>query len=91
MFAVMQLFKSYLRENGLTLAQMARRCGIAPNYLSEIVSGHKVPSLHTAAALCRETDQTVPVSYWLDPAFFDAQSSSDQSLYAIPPENSTKE
>jgi transcriptional regulator with XRE-family HTH domain len=36
---------------GLTLEELAKRCGVSPNYIGSIENGHRDPSLSTIRAL----------------------------------------
>jgi XRE family transcriptional regulator, fatty acid utilization regulator len=38
---------------GLTLEELAHRCGVSPNYIGSIENGHRDPSLSTVRALAR--------------------------------------
>ena len=43
----------------------AARVGISRAYLSQIMSGRKVPSLRVAAAISKATGGVISVTYWL--------------------------
>jgi len=47
------------------MSSLAREIGIKPNYLSEIASGRKHPSLKTAGDIFIATGKRVPTTYWL--------------------------
>jgi DNA-binding transcriptional regulator YdaS (Cro superfamily) len=59
-------FHEYLRETGQKIGSFARRIGISPNYLSEIATYRKTPSLETAHKIEVATNGAIPMSFWLD-------------------------
>jgi len=63
----MSKFRKYLKDTGQTMASFAAKIGKAPNYLSEIASYKRMPSLRTAYAIHIATKKKVPIEYWLFP------------------------
>lgn len=61
----MSYFRSHLKSRGLSLKAFAAEVGIAPNYLSELASGLKQPSLRLARDINVASKDAIPVTYWL--------------------------
>ncbi|WP_083783465.1 helix-turn-helix domain-containing protein [Maritimibacter alkaliphilus] len=55
----------YLREGSIRQRVFAEQIGCSSSYLSEILSGRKIPSLTLAFAIERETKGAVPASSWV--------------------------
>lgn len=62
----MQVLHKYLK--GQSKSAFAKRVGIVPAYLSQILSGGRTPSFSLMVRIERETKGAVPVSAWADDA-----------------------
>lgn len=64
--AVMITISTYLATAKVSQAELARQAKISRSYLSELVSGAKVPSLKVALAIERATRGKVKAASWLE-------------------------
>lgn len=48
--------RTFRKEKGLTIEQLAERVGLSPNYLGDIERGKKLPSMATFIRLVNELD-----------------------------------
>ncbi len=55
---------TYLEAHGLSQGAFARRLGVKSGVVCRWVSGQRVPTVHYALAIERETGGAVPVSAW---------------------------
>lgn len=60
----MEHLQRYLASSGDRQSALAARLDITRGYMSELVSGRKLPSLPLAFRIERETAGAVPVSAW---------------------------
>lgn len=58
------MFTSFVDKSGDTRSAWAKRLGVSKSYLSDILNGHKRPSLDLAILIERETCGDVPASSW---------------------------
>lgn len=70
MFALCQQLRMdhlqhYLASSGTRQSSLAAQLSITRGYMSELVSGRKVPSLELAFRIERLTDGAVPASCWI--------------------------
>lgn len=63
----MEKLKSYLAQTRMKQSDFAAKAGIAPSYLSDILSGRRNPSLATAGRIASATRGKVPLSAWVVP------------------------
>ena len=56
--------QSWLDAAKITKAEMARRCGYDRSNFQRVVNGTLTPSLNLAAAIERETGNTIPAVAW---------------------------
>lgn len=59
-----QLLREYMAREGITSRSVAERIGVVPVYLSQILGGHRRPSLDLAIRIERETGSAVPCRAW---------------------------
>ncbi len=52
---------------GKTNVQVARECGIDPNYISGIITGRKMPSLILALKIAKAVNKPLDEIFWLEP------------------------
>ena len=52
---------------GKTNVQVARECGITAQYVSEIITGRRIPSLPLALKICKAINKTIEEVFWLEP------------------------
>lgn len=62
------MLDAYLTQTGERQKDFAARAGISQAYLSQIMNGHRRPSLAVAARIARATGNAVPLEIWLDGA-----------------------
>lgn len=61
----MSKLSTYLSKAGLTQSAFAKQVGISHNYLSQIVSGARAPSLTLAYEIELATGGAVPMKCWV--------------------------
>ena len=66
--------KFYRKKAGLSQQQLAERCGMATNYLSEIEREQKFPSVETIERLSLELNVPAHILFW------DSRTSVDSEL-----------
>lgn len=66
--------KFYRKKAGLSQQQLAERCGMATNYLSEIEREQKFPSVETIERLSAELNVPAHLLFW------DSRTSVDSEL-----------
>lgn len=59
------MFAEFIRESGANRAEWAKRLGISRSYLSDILNGHKTPSLELAAQIEELTSGKVMAAQWV--------------------------
>lgn len=63
------MFSEFIRNSGQNRSAWADRLEVSRSYLSDLLNGHKTPSLELAARIERTTGGAVPASSWIpDPA-----------------------
>lgn len=68
------MFADFIKTSGQTRAAWAKRLGISPSYLSDLVNGKKLPSLDLAVRIERETGGVVVANSWIAPVADEAQA-----------------
>lgn len=59
-----RLLREYMAREGITSRAVAERIGVVPVYLSQILGGHRRPSLDLAIRIEGETSGAVPCRSW---------------------------
>lgn len=78
------LLRQYLEQTGTPVGVFAKRIARTQNYVSELASGAKLPSLQVAYDIEIETRGLVPMNYWLRPdAAYAAKHGGDASQMAM--------
>lgn len=62
----MEKLKAYLASGQIKKSEFARKVGITPSALSDLLSGRRTPGLATAGRIAAASRGKVPVSSWLD-------------------------
>jgi len=62
----MTKFQIYLDRVGLSANSFAKKHGISQGYLSETVSGKRLPSLKLAYKIFLATDRYIEMDYWFE-------------------------
>lgn len=86
---VMTKLAAYMKDRSppKTQADWGALFGISRNYLSEIASGAKSPSLEVAVRIERATGGAVPASSWIEsPAASDEEAAPPDAVAASPGE-----
>jgi plasmid maintenance system antidote protein VapI len=58
------LLREHMAREGITSRAVAERIGVVPVYLSQILGGHRRPSLDLAIKIEAETGGAVPCRSW---------------------------
>ena len=61
----MEKLKAHLTARKIKQGDFARAAGISQSFLSELLSGKRVPSMATAGRIAAATKGRVPVSAWV--------------------------
>jgi transcriptional regulator with XRE-family HTH domain len=85
----MSKLHEHLNRSGQSLSAFARSVGVFPNYMSEIASFSRRPSLQVAYDIYRITGGSVPMSYWIDRS--DEPVAAHEESIAISDTKSTEE
>lgn len=59
------MFSEFISTSGQNRASWADKLGISRSYLSDLLNGHKTPSLELAVAIERATGGHVPANSWV--------------------------
>lgn len=57
--------RAFISENGMLQGKLAALSGVSQAYLSQIISGKRVPSLPVAGRICSATGGAVAVEDWV--------------------------
>lgn len=56
----------WLKNNGITQTEFAKKVGVDVSYITHLTKGRRVPSLTTALKIQELTEGAVPVTSWVN-------------------------
>ncbi len=62
----MENLRDHVQRLGVSQSAFAARLGVSKGYLSQILSGKRIPSREMIQKIDRETDGQVPPAVWFD-------------------------
>ncbi|TMV86255.1 helix-turn-helix transcriptional regulator [Thioclava sp. BHET1] len=61
----METLKTYLKDKKVKQSRLAAEVGISCAYMSQLVSGQRLPSIQVAAKISAATGGSVTISSWV--------------------------